>query len=121
MSFNEEIFKGKTFSDLFEENYINVATNRRQLDVSVHQVMDQIEDIQDAAVIVPLLEKLYSLKLKNEELNIKMVSIAEKMAKADASIEGGGFSLSPEELADIVKRSDEIAGQVDNLSNGFKS
>ena len=113
MSLNDEFFQGKTFQDVFQENYREVLANRHKLDIVLEQVSEQIDDIQDAVVVVPLIEKIYAMKIKNEELNIKMLSVAEKKAKSLGVGDEMEDDLSPEMLSSILSRREEISKKIE--------
>ena len=55
------------------------------------------------------------MKIKNEELNIKMLSVAEKKAKSLGMGEEMEDDLSPEMLSSILSRREEISKKIDNM------
>jgi hypothetical protein len=75
---NQEIFKGKTMSDLFKEIYNNSKSKEKQIGALIDQLKPMITEVGDAMMIVPLLKEYMELSIKNDEHLIKMASIVQR-------------------------------------------
>ncbi len=78
MDFQQELFKGTTFSSLLEDIYKNSRTKEKQLKELISQLKDMISEPGDAVMIVPLLQGYMEVAVKNDEALIKMASIVQK-------------------------------------------
>jgi len=78
MDFQQELFKGTTFSSLLEDIYKNSRTKEKQLKDLIGQLKEMINEPGDAVMIVPLLQGYMEVAVKNDEALIKMASIVQK-------------------------------------------
>lgn len=79
MSYDKEIFKGKTLSTLFEEIYNNSAEKDTQIKALISQLTEIIESPGDATLIVPLIKDYLEASIKNSEHLIKMAAIIQRL------------------------------------------
>lgn len=94
MDFDQELFKGKTFSSLLEDIYKNSRSKEKSIRELIAQLKDMISEPGDAIMIVPLLQGYMEVAVKNDESLIKMASIVQKAMNAVKSGDGDGELLS---------------------------
>ena len=94
MDFEQEIFKGKSFSSLLEDIYKNSKNKEKQIRELILQLKDMIQEPGDAVMMVPLLQGYMEVAVKNDESLIKMASIVQKAMTANKTAEGDGELLS---------------------------
>jgi hypothetical protein len=108
MDRHEEIFKGKTFSDLMKDVYENQKKKDRQIKLLIAQLEPLVRNLNDAAVVVPLIKEYLDVSVKNDDALIKLAAIVQRMMKDSAVAETGGFILSDEEKKQLMAAMDEV-------------
>ncbi|NBP04518.1 MAG: hypothetical protein EBU90_31430 [Proteobacteria bacterium] len=94
MDFDQEIFRGKSFSSLLKDIYDNSKNKEKQLRDLVLQLRDMVQEPGDATLIVPLLQGYMEVAVKNDEALIKMAAIVQKAMTAASKSEGDAELLS---------------------------
>ena len=105
--FEEEIFEGKSFSDLLKEIHTNSKKKDKQINSLIAQLHPLVKNITDATILVPLIKDYIDAGIKNDDQLVKMAGIVQR-AMSRTESEGGDFSLSEDEkkqLLDTVKQS----------------
>ena len=105
--FNDEIFEGKTLSNLFSEIYQNSKKKDEQINTLIGQLKGLIKNMTDATVIVPLIKDYIDASLKNDDHLIKMAGIIQR-AQTRATDSGGDFSLSDDEKKQLLETITEL-------------
>ena len=108
--FDDEIFEGKSFSDLLKEIHTNSKKKDKQINSLIAQLQPLVKNITDATILVPLIKDYLDVGVKNDDALIKMASIIQR-AKARSTEEGTDFSLSDDEkrqLMDTVKETTKV-------------
>ena len=95
MEFEQEIFKGKTFSSLLEDIYRNSKNKEKQIREMIFQLKDMITEPGDAIMLVPLLQGYMEAGIKNDEALIKMAGIVQRAMNASSN-EGGDLLTEKE-------------------------
>jgi hypothetical protein len=91
MDFEQEMFKGKSFSSLLEDIYKNSRSKEKQLREMILQLKDMISEPGDAVLIVPLIQSYMEVAVKNDEALIKMASIVQKAMATSATTNDEGL------------------------------
>lgn len=94
MNFEQELFKGKSFSSLLKDIYDNSRNKEKQLKDLIGQLKDMVNEPGDATLIVPLLQGYMEVAVKNDESLIKMASIVQKAMSVAAKAESDTELLS---------------------------
>lgn len=94
MDFEQELFKGKSFSSLLKDIYDNSRSKEKQLRELVTQLKDMVEEPGDATLIVPLIQGYMEVAVKNDDALIKMASIVQKAMTAASKGEADTELLS---------------------------
>lgn len=108
---NNEIFKGKTLSDIFEEIYNNSVNTRSRVDVLIGELKPLIENTGDATIIVPLIKDYMDIGVKNDDHLIKLANIVHRLEALKQKGETKDFDFS--ELQDLLQESED-SKNIDN-------
>jgi len=114
MTKDDEIFKGKSFSDLMADIYSNQKKKDRQVKLLIAQLEPMVKNLNDAAVVVPLIKEYLDISVKNDDALIKLAAIVQRMMKDNSSAEAGGFILSEEEKRQLMDAIDEVEKDLPN-------
>jgi ferritin len=93
MDFNQELFKGKSFSNLLEDIYKNSIRKEKEIRSLIDQLKPMIQEPGDAMMLVPLLKEYMELGIKNDDALIKMAGIVQR-AMNNIGNDGDGSVLS---------------------------
>lgn len=116
MSFDKEIFKGKTLSGLFEEIYDNSKETRHQVKSLISELKPLIENIGDATLLVPMIKEYMEIGVKNDEHLIKLATVVQRLEIAATKGDGSGeFDFS--DLQDLLEEQEEIEQKVEQAKN----
>ena len=130
MSDSFEVFEGKTLADVFKDIYTNSENNKKQIEVLMKDLLKFVTDTASAIALVPILKEYLDVAVKNDEQLIKLASIVQKLASADAKGSENEFGLSELEkeqlmsnlgdtIKDIQDESDRINEEIDSKSTSF--
>ena len=111
--FDDEIFEGKTLSNLFSEIYQNSKKKDEQINTLIGQLKGLIKNMTDATVIVPLIKDYIDASLKNDDHLIKMAGIIQRASQRSEAA-GGDFSLSDDEKKQLIESIEEIEKYKEN-------
>ena len=112
---SKEVFGGKSFADLLEDIYNNSAKKKKQIEILINELRPLIQNVNEAAVIVPLIKDYLEVGVRNDEQLVKMASVFQKYMAAEDRVDilskggGGGGILSAEEKEDLLKKVAEAA------------
>tara|TARA_B100000287_G_C20373239_1_gene678590 strand:+ start:344 stop:730 length:387 start_codon:yes stop_codon:yes gene_type:complete len=85
MSFTNEIFDGKSFSNLLEDIYKNSKKKELQINTLISELKPLIQNIGDATIIVPLIKEYLDVAVKNDDALVRMAAIVQRaMARSDS-------------------------------------
>jgi len=123
MSDSFEVFEGKTLADVFKDIYTNSENNKKQIEVLMKDLLKFVTDTASAIALVPILKEYLDVAVKNDEQLIKLASIVQKLASADAKGSENEFGLSELEkeqlmsnLGDTIK---DIQDESDRIHEGL--
>lgn len=80
MSYDQELFKGKNLSDLFQEIYTNSIKKREDIDAIVQETTSLIESTEDVIRVAPLIKDYLEVSVKNNEHLIKLAGIVQRIS-----------------------------------------
>jgi hypothetical protein len=109
MNNDEQIFKGKTFSELLSDIYKNSIKKEHQLTSLISELKPFMKTAGDVVLIVPLVKDFMELSIKNDEHLIKMAAIVQRSLNRSANGEDG--SLSDDEKKQLLATIQEIQDQ----------
>jgi len=121
--FNDEIFEGKSFSDLLKEIHTNSKRKEKQINSLIAQLQPLVKNITDATILVPLIKDYLDVGIKNDDALIKMAGIIQR-AMVRSESEGSDFNLSEDEkkqLLDTVKTTSKVEWEEESKVSDAKS
>ena len=104
--FDKIIFGKKKFSDLLEEVYKNQKKKESQVSALIGELKPLIQEIGDATLIVPLIKEYMELGIKNDDLLIKMLTLAQRALQNQN--ESDSLGISEEEKAQLLEEIEKI-------------
>lgn len=108
MDKDSKLFKDKSFSDIMSDIYSNQKKKDRQIKLLIAQLEPMVKNLNDAAVVVPLIKEYLDISVKNDDALIKLAAIVQRMMKDSNSGEAGGMMLSDEEKRQLMEAIDEV-------------
>ncbi len=109
MDDNKEIFKGKTFSGLLEDIYINSKTKDRQIKLLIADLQPLIKNSGDATIIVPLIKEYLEASVKNDEHLVKMAAIVQRAMARVENKNSDSPLLTEDEKKQLLDTVNELA------------
>jgi hypothetical protein len=106
MNFNEEIFGNKKFSDLLKDIYDNQKKKDRQINLLIADLKPMLNNISDAAILVPAIKDFMEVGVKNDEHLVKLAAVIQR-AMGDKGDDTSSF-LTDEEKEALLKGIQEI-------------
>jgi hypothetical protein len=112
MSFDKEIFEGKSLSNLFSEIYDNSKETKSQIKALIGELKPLIENIGDATLIVPMIKEYVEIGVKNDEHLIKLATVVQRIETAAAK--GGGDEFDFSDLQALLEEQEEVDKQIES-------
>ena len=106
MNFDEEIFGSKKFSDLLKDIYENQKKKDRQINLLIADLKPMLNNISDAAILVPAIKDFMEVSVKNDEHLVKLAAVIQR-AMGDKGDETSSF-LTDEEKEALLKGIQDI-------------
>ena len=119
MSFDQELFGNKKFSDLLKDIYDNQKKKERQLNLLIADLKPLITNISDAGMLVPSIKDLMEVSVKNDEHLVKLAAVIQR-ATSNKQEETSSF-LTDEEKEALLKGFQEIQEEQEENKIGTKS
>ncbi len=125
MDVKDELFKGKTFSDLMSDVYHNSKKKDRQINQLISQLQPLIRNASDATIIVPLIKEYLDVAVKNDDHLVKLTAIVQRYISTTQTITGDSSILSESEKMQLLKVAerefeDELSDEIEKLDNEDK-
>ncbi len=115
MNFNDDIFGSKKFSDLLKDIYDNQKKKDRQINLLIADLKPLINNISDAAVLIPVIKDFMEVSIKNDEHLVKLAAVIQRSLGAKGE-ESASF-LTDEEKEALLKGIEEIQKEVEENKN----
>lgn len=125
MDVKDELFKGKTFSDLMSDVYHNSKKKDRQINQMISQLQPLIRNASDATIIVPLIKEYLDVAVKNDDHLVKLTAIVQRYISTTQTISGDSSILSESEKVQLLKVAEkefesELSDEIIKLDNEDK-
>lgn len=124
MSFDAEIFNGKSLSDMFSDVYQNTESKRQRIKEVVQAYIKLVRTAEDAAVLGPVIQSFLEVEVKNDEHIVRLVQIAQRLVAVNTKTSDGGL-LSEEEkmqlLNNVKDDFEAVFGEQENLQSAIDS
>jgi hypothetical protein len=98
MKFDTEIFGNKKFSDLLKDIYDNQKKKDRQINLLIADLKPMLNNISDAAILVPAIKDFMEVGVKNDEHLVKLAAVIQR-AMGDSGDEQSSFLTDDEKEA----------------------
>ena len=112
-----KVFEGKTFSDVFKDIYDNSATNKKQLDILIKEIVGFIKDGDTAVQLIPAIKEYLEIKVKNDEQLVKMASIVQRLVSSENKGSEDEFGLSDKEKEQLVGSIEKVAQEAQDYTD----
>lgn len=109
MNFDQELFGSKKFSDLLKDIYENQKKKDRQINLLIADLKPMLNNISDAAILVPAIKDFIEVSVKNDEHLVKLAAVVQR-AMTNKTDESNSF-LTDEEKEELMKGIQEIQHQ----------
>jgi len=106
MNFDQELFGNKKFSDLLKDIYDNQKKKDRQINLLIADLKPMLNNISDAAILVPAIKDFMEVGVKNDEHLVKLAAVIQR-AMTNKGDETSSF-LTDEEKEALLKSIEEI-------------
>lgn len=106
MNFDQELFGNKKFSDLLKDIYDNQKKKDRQINLLIADLKPMLNNISDAAILVPAIKDFMEVGVKNDEHLVKLAAVIQR-AMSNKTDETSSF-LTDEEKEALLKGIEEI-------------
>ena len=125
MDVNDQLFKGKSFSDLMSDVYHNSKKKDRQINQLISQLQPLIRNASDATIIVPLIKEYLDVAVKNDDHLVKLTAIVQRYISTQQTITGENSLLSEDEKNQLLKIADdtfeeELTTEIEQIENEDK-
>ena len=112
-----KVFEGKTLSDVFKDIYDNSATNKKQLDILIKEIVGFIKDGDTAVQLIPAVKEYLEIKVKNDEQLVKMASIVQRLVSSENKGSEDEFGLSDKEKEQLVGSIEKVAQEAQDYTD----
>ena len=108
MSFDKELFDGKSFSNLMEDIYNNSKKKEIQINTLISELKPLIQNIGDATIIVPLIKEYLDVAVKNDDALVRLAAIVQRAMSRSDSGELDALLLTEDEKKQLMETITEI-------------
>ena len=116
--FDQEIFKGKTFSNLLEDIYKDTHKKAKTIETLIKELSAHIDNPGTALVIVPLISEYLEMDIKNSDNLIKMAGIVQRFLNSTTGSDGeDGGILSQKEREQLFKSVEDLKGKAAEIED----
>ena len=113
MSSEFQLFDGKNLSSLFRDIYENQQNKKKNISDLIESLRKLIKNVGEATVIAPIIKDLIEVSVKNDDHLIKLATIAQRLAAAEAKGIGEDGWLSESEKAQLLQDMEEAIDAVE--------
>ena len=117
MSSEFQLFDGKNLSSLFKDIYENQQTKKKNISEMIESLRKLIKNVGEATVIAPIIRDLIDSSIKNDDHLIKLATIAQRLAAAEAKGIGEDGWLSEHEKAQLLTELEDTVNEIDKKND----
>jgi hypothetical protein len=108
-----QLFDGKNLSSLFKDIYENQQNKKKNISDMIESLRKLIKNVGEATVIAPIIRDLIDSSIKNDDHLIKLATIAQRLAAAEAKGIGEDGWLSDNEKAQLLGELEDTISKVE--------
>jgi hypothetical protein len=112
-----QLFDGKNLSSLFKDIYDNQQTKKKNISEMIESLRKLIKNVGEATVLAPIIRDLIDSSIKNDDHLIKLATIAQRLAQAEAKGIGEDGWLSETEKAQLLQDMEETINEVEKKAD----
>ena len=117
MSTEFQLFDGKNLSSLFKDIYDNQQVKKKNISEMIESLRKLIKSVGEATVIAPIIRDLIDSSIKNDDHLIKLATIAQRLAQAEAKGIGEDGWLSEHEKAQLLTELEDTVNELDKKND----
>ena len=117
MSAEFQLFDGKNLSSLFKDIYDNQQVKKKNISEMIESLRKLIKSVGEATVIAPIIRDLIDSSIKNDDHLIKLATIAQRLARAEAKGIGEDGWLSEHEKAQLLTELEDTVNELDKKND----
>ena len=115
MDMNQQIFDGKSFSDLLKDIYDNSMHKKKQINKLTEELSNFVKRVSDVAVISPIIKEYLDVGVKNDDHLIKIAAIVQR-AMQRGSDEASSLILTDAEKKQLLVEVEKMQDSEDKGS-----
>jgi len=113
MSAEFQLFDGKNLSSLFKDIYDNQQSKKKNISEMIESLRKLIKNVGEATVLAPIIRDLIDTSVKNDDHLIKLATIAQRLASAEAKGIGEDGWLSESEKSQLLNDLEDTVNEID--------
>jgi hypothetical protein len=113
MSAEFKLFDGKNLSSLFKDIYDNQQSKKKNISEMIESLRKLIKNVGEATVLAPIIRDLIDTSVKNDDHLIKLATIAQRLASAEAKGIGEDGWLSESEKSQLLNDLEDTVNEID--------
>jgi len=108
-----QLFDGKNLSSLFKDIYDNQQNKKKNISDMIESLRKLIKNVGEATVLAPIIRDLIDTSVKNDDHLIKLATIAQRLAAAEAKGIGEDGWLSEHEKTQLLTELEDTVNEID--------
>ena len=108
-----QLFDGKNLSSLFKDIYENQQNKKKNISDMIESLRKLIKNVGEATVLAPIIRDLIDTSVKNDDHLIKLATIAQRLAAAEAKGIGEDGWLSETEKNQLLTELEDTVNEID--------
>ena len=117
MKSKDEIFEGKSFSDLTHDIYKNTSDRKKQIDLLISEIHGFITTIDDVVLVAPIIKEYMDVAVKNDEHLVKLASVIQRIMAKSSSNDEDSLLLSEQEKEDLINALQEDVNDLQKIND----
>ena len=112
-----QLFDGKNLSSLFKDIYENQQAKKKNISEMIESLRKLIRNVGEATVLAPIIKDLIDSSIKNDDHLIKLATIAQRLAAAEAKGIGEDGWLSEHEKEQLLQDMEDTINEVEKKAD----
>ena len=112
-----QLFDGKNLSSLFKDIYEDQQVKKKNISDMIESLRKLIRNVGEATVLAPIIRDLIDSSIKNDDHLIKLATIAQRLAAAEAKGIGEDGWLSEHEKAQLLTELEDTVNEIDKKND----